>query len=185
VIKGAVESTESANPLNATPLQSAGPSRVIPRRDRWETCYAVGTIAADLLAIAIVVVLGYMLGLGTYVPQLGEVSPGVGIVAGGLMLFALLCFRAWDPRVIHDPRVTRVGAVMRRYSLDELPQLLNVLAGRMSLVGPRPPLPSEVATYGRDAQRKLMVKPGLTGRWQVIPVGAGLVNPAKPPFLGL
>ncbi len=67
----------------------------------------------------------------------------------------------------HDPRITRVGAVLRRYSLDEVPQLFNVLAGSMSLVGPRPPLPSEVATYGRDAQRRLLVKPGLTGLWQI------------------
>jgi exopolysaccharide biosynthesis polyprenyl glycosylphosphotransferase len=67
----------------------------------------------------------------------------------------------------HDPRVTRVGVFLRRYSLDELPQLVNVLMGAMSLVGPRPPLPSEVATYGRDAQRKLLVKPGLTGLWQI------------------
>jgi exopolysaccharide biosynthesis polyprenyl glycosylphosphotransferase len=67
----------------------------------------------------------------------------------------------------NDPRVTRVGAFLRRYSLDELPQLVNVLTGSMSLVGPRPPLPAEVATYGRDAQRKLLVKPGLTGLWQI------------------
>jgi exopolysaccharide biosynthesis polyprenyl glycosylphosphotransferase len=66
-----------------------------------------------------------------------------------------------------DPRVTRLGSVLRRYSLDELPQLFNVLAGSMSLVGPRPPLPTEVATYGRDARRRLMVRPGLTGLWQV------------------
>jgi exopolysaccharide biosynthesis polyprenyl glycosylphosphotransferase len=66
-----------------------------------------------------------------------------------------------------DPRVTRVGRVMRRYSLDELPQLFNVLGGSMSLVGPRPPLPAEVAGYGREARRKLLVKPGLTGLWQV------------------
>ena len=66
-----------------------------------------------------------------------------------------------------DPRVTRVGAFLRKYSLDELPQLLNVLSGSMSLVGPRPPLPDEVACYSRDAQRKLLVKPGLTGLWQV------------------
>ncbi|MGH4024872.1 MAG: sugar transferase [Pseudonocardiaceae bacterium] len=67
----------------------------------------------------------------------------------------------------HDPRMTRVGALLRKYSLDELPQLLNVLAGSMSLVGPRPPLPEEVASYSRDAQRKLLVKPGLTGLWQI------------------
>ncbi|HEY1573231.1 MAG TPA: sugar transferase [Pseudonocardiaceae bacterium] len=66
-----------------------------------------------------------------------------------------------------DPRVTRVGAVLRRWSLDELPQLLNVLAGSMSLVGPRPPLPDETARYGPDVRRRLLVKPGLTGLWQV------------------
>ena len=66
-----------------------------------------------------------------------------------------------------DPRVTRVGAVLRRYSLDELPQLVNVVAGDMSVVGPRPPLPSEVECYGMDARRRLLVKPGLTGLWQV------------------
>jgi exopolysaccharide biosynthesis polyprenyl glycosylphosphotransferase len=67
----------------------------------------------------------------------------------------------------NDPRITRVGAVIRAYSVDELPQILNVLAGSMSLVGPRPPLPEEVQTYGREANRKLLVKPGLTGLWQV------------------
>ena len=66
-----------------------------------------------------------------------------------------------------DPRVTRIGAVLRRYSLDELPQLFNVLAGSMSLVGPRPPLPREVAGYANDARRRLLVKPGMTGLWQV------------------
>ncbi|MBC3761671.1 sugar transferase [Quadrisphaera oryzae] len=66
-----------------------------------------------------------------------------------------------------DPRVTRVGRVLRRLSLDELPQLLNVLVGQMSLVGPRPPLAREVAVYGDDARRKLLVKPGLTGLWQI------------------
>jgi exopolysaccharide biosynthesis polyprenyl glycosylphosphotransferase len=67
----------------------------------------------------------------------------------------------------HDPRVTRVGRFLRKYSLDELPQLFNVFFGSMSLVGPRPPLPEEVASYCRSAQRKLLVKPGLTGLWQI------------------
>ena len=66
-----------------------------------------------------------------------------------------------------DPRVTRVGGWLRRYSVDELPQLANVLAGTMSLVGPRPPLPEETETYGPDVRRRLLVKPGLTGLWQV------------------
>ncbi|WP_053710955.1 sugar transferase [Streptomyces sp. NRRL B-3648] len=66
-----------------------------------------------------------------------------------------------------DPRVTRVGAVLRRYSVDELPQLLNVLTGSMSLVGPRPPLPEECAAYDPDIRRRLLVKPGLTGLWQI------------------
>ena len=66
-----------------------------------------------------------------------------------------------------DPRVTRVGSVLRRYSIDELPQLFNVLTGSMSLVGPRPPLPEESARYEEDVRRRLLVKPGLTGLWQV------------------
>lgn len=67
----------------------------------------------------------------------------------------------------NDPRVTRIGSVLRKFSLDELPQLINIFAGSMSLVGPRPPLPSEVAAYESDVRRRLLVKPGLTGLWQV------------------
>jgi exopolysaccharide biosynthesis polyprenyl glycosylphosphotransferase len=70
-------------------------------------------------------------------------------------------------KVRQDPRVTRVGRFLRRYSLDELPQLVNVLRGEMSLVGPRPALPAEVAAYDHDPLRRLVVRPGLTGLWQV------------------
>ncbi|MGY1783761.1 sugar transferase [Geodermatophilus sp. SYSU D00698] len=70
-------------------------------------------------------------------------------------------------KVAGDPRITRVGQFLRRHSLDELPQLLNVLLGQMSLVGPRPPLPEEVARYDDSVRRRLLVKPGLTGLWQV------------------
>jgi exopolysaccharide biosynthesis polyprenyl glycosylphosphotransferase len=66
-----------------------------------------------------------------------------------------------------DPRVTRTGTLLRRWSLDELPQLLNVLLGEMSLVGPRPALPAEAAKYGDHMRRRLAVKPGITGLWQV------------------
>ena len=66
-----------------------------------------------------------------------------------------------------DPRITPVGRKLRRYSLDELPQLLNVMLGQMSLVGPRPPLADEVSRYGDDMRRRLLVKPGITGLWQV------------------
>jgi len=66
-----------------------------------------------------------------------------------------------------DPRVTRVGKFIRRTSIDELPQLWNVLKGDMSLVGPRPPLPREVEEYNDYQKKRLMVKPGCTGLWQV------------------
>lgn len=70
-------------------------------------------------------------------------------------------------KIKNDPRITRVGQVLRKYSLDELPQLFNILSGSMSLVGPRPPLPNEVEAYEHDVRRRLLVKPGLTGLWQV------------------
>ena len=66
-----------------------------------------------------------------------------------------------------DPRVTRVGRVLRKTSIDELPQLFNVIKGDMSLVGPRPPLPSEVATYEPHVMGKFSVRPGITGLWQI------------------
>tara|TARA_B100001146_G_scaffold220992_1_gene230598 strand:- start:224 stop:1789 length:1566 start_codon:yes stop_codon:yes gene_type:complete len=67
----------------------------------------------------------------------------------------------------NDPRVTRVGRFMRKYSLDELPQLFNVIGGSMSLVGPRPPLPREVEQYAEHVHRRFLMKPGITGLWQV------------------
>jgi exopolysaccharide biosynthesis polyprenyl glycosylphosphotransferase len=71
------------------------------------------------------------------------------------------------PKLTRDPRVTRVGSFLRRYSIDELPQLLNVFKGDMSLVGPRPQRDFEVAQYDRVAERRLRVRPGMTGLWQV------------------
>lgn len=70
-------------------------------------------------------------------------------------------------KVERDPRITPPGRFIRRFSIDELPQLFNVFRGEMSLVGPRPPLPREVARYDEDARRRLAVRPGMTGLWQV------------------
>ena len=70
-------------------------------------------------------------------------------------------------KLVHDPRITRVGRILRHYSIDELPQLWNVVKGDMSLVGPRPPLPHETELYSARAWGRLRVKPGITGLWQV------------------
>ncbi|HEY9424459.1 MAG TPA: sugar transferase, partial [Microterricola sp.] len=67
----------------------------------------------------------------------------------------------------NDPRVTRVGRGLRKYSLDELPQIWNALIGDMSIVGPRPPLSSEVQSYEGSVHRRLFIKPGITGLWQI------------------
>ncbi|WP_245643626.1 sugar transferase [Sanguibacter suarezii] len=88
--------------------------------------------------------------------RLDEVLAAEGIESVGLF---------YKPK--NDARVTKVGRVLRKYSLDELPQLLNVLRGEMSLVGPRPQIDQEVAQYDRTANRRLLVNPGLTGLWQV------------------
>jgi len=73
----------------------------------------------------------------------------------------------WSHKVKHDPRVTRVGRYIRRTSIDELPQLLNVVRGEMSLVGPRPELPQIVTQYGAWQHQRHLVRPGLTGWWQI------------------
>jgi lipopolysaccharide/colanic/teichoic acid biosynthesis glycosyltransferase len=70
-------------------------------------------------------------------------------------------------KMSNDPRVTPFGRILRRFSLDELPQLYNVLVGEMSLVGPRPPIPGEVSLYERRSRRRLSMRPGLTCTWQV------------------
>jgi lipopolysaccharide/colanic/teichoic acid biosynthesis glycosyltransferase len=70
-------------------------------------------------------------------------------------------------KIKNDPRLTRVGKFMRKYSIDELPQLFNILLGSMTLIGPRPPVPSEVKEYKDTHRRRLSMKPGITGLWQV------------------
>jgi len=99
-----------------------------------------------------------------------EMSPGLGGKEADQMLEQLRQRNEADGplfKLADDPRVTRVGKFIRKTSLDELPQLFNVLLGQMSLVGPRPALPNEVAQYSDIAKRRLLVKPGLTGPWQV------------------
>lgn len=70
-------------------------------------------------------------------------------------------------KVKNDPRITKIGKILRRSSFDELPQLLNVLIGDMSIVGPRPPIPYEVEEYELRHRKRLDMKPGITGLWQV------------------
>lgn len=70
-------------------------------------------------------------------------------------------------KIANDRRITRVGRVIRKLSIDEIPQFINVLRGEMSIVGPRPPIPHELKFYTHRAQKRLMVKPGITGMWQV------------------
>ena len=77
------------------------------------------------------------------------------------------CQYEYSPSVPSDPRITRVGRFLRRTSLDELPQLLNVLQGSMSLVGPRPEMPFIVQQYTERQEQRLQLKPGLTGLWQL------------------
>ncbi|MEP6980932.1 MAG: sugar transferase [Nakamurella sp.] len=89
--------------------------------------------------------------------QLAELRRAQGTDAGNEVLF----------KIKNDPRITRVGRFLRRYSLDEIPQLFNVVSGEMSLVGPRPPLASEVAQYEDAVHRRMLVRPGMTGLWQV------------------
>jgi lipopolysaccharide/colanic/teichoic acid biosynthesis glycosyltransferase len=79
-------------------------------------------------------------------------------------------------KIQKDPRITPFGRFIRKFSIDELPQLINVLRGEMSVVGPRPPLPSEVAQYEPWQRRRLSVRPGLTCLWQVSPSGRNSVG---------
>jgi lipopolysaccharide/colanic/teichoic acid biosynthesis glycosyltransferase len=161
----------------------------VPRRNRVgalvvKACFDRITAATLLLALVpVFLVLGLLVRCSTPGPMLFRQTR----VGRGGRLFTLWKFRSMHVGAEHlqphleshndtdgllfkmraDPRVTRVGRFLRRYSLDELPQLVNVLQGHMSLVGPRPPLPTEVERYVGQTHRRLLVKPGLTGLWQI------------------
>ena len=70
-------------------------------------------------------------------------------------------------KMTNDPRITPIGSILRKYSIDELPQLVNILKGDMNLIGPRPPIPDEVKNYKIEYYRRFSFKPGITGLWQI------------------
>ena len=98
-----------------------------------------------------------MIKFRTMVADAEQLIPDADESAGNEVLF----------KMARDPRITRLGAILRRFSIDEIPQLVNVVRGEMSLVGPRPPLAKEVDRYESDAVRRLRARPGMTGLWQV------------------
>lgn len=141
----------------------AGGSRVVKElMDRLGAAFMLVALAPLLLALAVAV----------RVTSPGPVLFRQVRVGRGGREFVMLKFRTIESggapfEIRQDPLVTPAGRWLRRLSLDELPQLCNVVRGHMSLVGPRPPLPQEVAAHPDDALRRLAVKPGLTGLWQI------------------
>lgn len=144
-------------------------------------------IAVSIVALTVIAVVLPVIALAIVADTRGPVFFAQERVGRDGRTFRLLKFRSMTPtaeaelsrlralneasgplfKLRDDPRVTRVGRFLRRYSIDELPQFWNVLVGHMSVVGPRPPLPSEVLSYDDSAVRRLYVKPGITGPWQV------------------
>ena len=124
---------------------------VLIRRDHGPVFFRQERIGKDGTSLPMLKFRTMLVGAEAMQPSLKDRSEGQGPL-----------FKLRD-----DPRITPIGAKLRRYSIDELPQLVNVLRGQMSLVGPRPPLPCEVETYAHDVRRRLLVKPGMTGLWQI------------------
>jgi exopolysaccharide biosynthesis polyprenyl glycosylphosphotransferase len=171
-------------PYWGLPLLHVAPAELSGGRRITKAVFDRGGAALGLVLLAPV-----LLGIAVFVKA---TSPGPVLyrqerVGRGGRPFSMLKFRTMVPGADHmvatlaggndgngvlfklrlDPRVTKVGRVLRRYSLDELPQLVNVVRGEMSLVGPRPPLPREADRYGFVMRRRFLVKPGLTGLWQI------------------
>jgi exopolysaccharide biosynthesis polyprenyl glycosylphosphotransferase len=173
------------SPVDGLPLmwvdqpQFTGTRRVVKR-----AVDIVGALAALLIAAPLLLLIAFAVRLSSRGPVIyrsiryGQGSREITVFKFRSMFRdaetrrqALLEFNECGDSVLfkmrQDPRITRVGRLLRQFSLDELPQLINVLNGSMSLVGPRPPLPEEVERYQGDVRRRLLVKPGLTGLWQV------------------
>lgn len=173
-----VHTVEGLPLLHLEQPQFSGPARVLKR---------VFDITGSLVALIVLSPLLAVIALAVRVSSPGPVVYRQTRLGQGGTHFTCFKFRTMvvhadrvDPRTLapqgfearlfklpRDPRVTPIGRFLRRFSLDELPQFLNVLRGEMSLVGPRPPLEREVARYEEHEHRRLLVKPGLTGLWQI------------------
>jgi len=171
-------------PVSGLPLlQIAAPQFTGGRRLVKRTVDIVGTLSLLAVLAPLLLLVGLLVVLTSRGPAVfSQERVGRGGKPFRLYKFRSMCVDAEARRaelveanesngvlfkIRHDPRVTQVGRWLRRLSIDELPQLLNVLRGQMSLVGPRPPLPSEVEQYEQHVHRRLLVTPGLTGLWQV------------------
>jgi exopolysaccharide biosynthesis polyprenyl glycosylphosphotransferase len=159
---------------------------VLPRKVRYASVKRLLDIVGSLTLIILFAPLFFLICVAVRLTSPGPIRYRCARVGLGGEIFEFWKFRSMyvdaDQRQVvlknekdgpifkmkHDPRVTPVGAFLRKYSLDELPQLFNVLKGHMSLVGPRPPLPREVEQYDEYAMQRLSVKPGITCFWQVM-----------------
>jgi lipopolysaccharide/colanic/teichoic acid biosynthesis glycosyltransferase len=187
----------SAHTMRVGRIDLRIPAQVLDRALNWAARYQRETVVPVLkslfdkvIATAALIVFSPILALITLAIVLDDGGPAlftqtrVGqdgqpftvlkfrtmVVDAELRKEALLALNEGDGllfKLRQDPRITTIGSFLRRTSLDELPQLLNVMLGDMSLVGPRPALPAEVALYRGDVSRRLEVKPGMTGLWQI------------------
>lgn len=149
---------------------------------RRTLCYAAGRVLAAVALIVLSPILA-AIALAVRLDSAGPAFYRQDRIGQRGQRFAMLKFRTMSVnaehpaagddganvlfKMRHDPRITRLGAVLRRYSLDEVPQLINVVRGEMALIGPRPALAHEVERYADDVHRRLAVRPGMTGLWQV------------------
>jgi len=179
----------SMNPLNKT-VDVGKPLPITPRKDRMLYLWAKRTLDISLSLIGLIFLCPVFLAVALLIkledPKGAVFFSQVRVGRGGTP-FKMYKFRSMVSgaelmlgnliqqsdvtgamfKMKNDPRVTRVGRFIRKTSMDELPQLVNVLKGNMSLVGPRPPLPREVSDYTSYDMQRLLVVPGCTGLWQV------------------